>query len=320
MKIDSLDKSLLYQLELDSSQSLTKLSKKLRRSKEVILYRLKRLQDEKILIRCNAIVDMSKLGYFTFRVYIKWQNITLEQKEMFYEEISKNENIWTLAILHGKWDFAFFIGVKSSDYITEFHDIWRSILLKYKDKIAESKIAIYAPVYNFNKKFFCEGKVESIERVYGQGGLIDFDKLDEKIINLYANDVRQPFTDVARKLKVSPETIRQRIRKLEQKKVFAGYKVDLDFPKLGFQGYRVDFFLNSIARNKELFEYLKQHKYFYQVNQSIGGADFETEIIVKDLKHLLEILEGVVKRFSDVIRSYEYFGYSGFPKLSMVPD
>ena len=89
---------------------------------------------------------------------------------------------------------------------------------------------------------------------------------------------------------------------------------------MGFQGYRVDFLLNSVSKNTELFEYLKQHKYFYQVNRSIGGADFETEIVVKSLSHLLDILEKVVKRFSDVIKAYEYFGYSEFPKLSMVPD
>jgi len=78
--------------------------------------------------------------------------------------------------------------------------------------------------------------------------------------------------------------------------------------------------LNSVARNKEIFEYLKQHKYFYQINKSIGGSDFETEIVVKNLNHLLEILEEVVKKFSDVIRGYEYFGYSEFPTLSIVPD
>ncbi len=65
---------------------------------------------------------------------------------------------------------------------------------------------------------------------------------------------------------------------------------------------------------------LKQHKYFYQVNKSIGGADFETEIVVKDLSHLLEILEEVVKHFNDVIRGYEYFGYTEFPTLSIIPS
>lgn len=78
--------------------------------------------------------------------------------------------------------------------------------------------------------------------------------------------------------------------------------------------------LNSVKRNKELFDYIEQHKYFYQINKSIGGADFETEIVVMNLSHLLDMLDEVVRKFSGVIRGYEYFGYTEFPTVSIVPD
>lgn len=243
--------------------------------------------------------------------------MTEEQKKQFYDEIKIKENVWTTTVLHGKWDFAFFMGVKSTE---RFHQIWNEIQLSHKDKIAESKIAIYAPVHNFNKRFFMDGKTEVIERVYGSGQLTDVDKLDEQIIHLYASDVRVPLTKIAKKLKVTSETVRKRIIRLEKNNIIVGYKINPNLQQMGYQGYRVDFLLNSIKRNKELFEYLKQHKYFYQINKSIGGADFETEIVVKDLNHLLEVLEEVVKRFSDVIKGYEYFGYTEFPTLSIVPD
>ena len=121
------------------------------------------------------------------------------------------------------------------------------------------------------------------------------------------------------KISSASETVRLRIKQLEKKEIIVGYKINLDLQKLGFQGYRVDFLLNSVKRNQELFDYLKHHKYFYQINKSIGGADFETEIVVENLNHLLEILEEVVKEFKDVIKGYEYFGYTEFPTLSVVP-
>jgi Lrp/AsnC family transcriptional regulator, regulator for asnA, asnC and gidA len=322
MELDILDKKIIYELEKDSSQSNAVLANKLGRSKEVVAFRIHRLEREQILKGCSAIVDMAKLGYFTFRIYLRWQNMTQEHKQQFYDEILHKENIWTTTVLHGKWDFAFFVGVKSHEYIQTFHRIWTELLLGYKEHIAESKIAIYAPVHNFNKRFFVDFEMETeiIERVYGNGTPINFDELDEKIINIYAGNVRIPLTTIAKQLGVSSETIRQRIKNLEKKNVIVGYKINLDLHKIGYQGYRVDFLLSSITKNKELFEYLKQHKYFYQINKSIGGADFETEIVVENLNHLLEILEEVVKRFSDVIKGYEYMGYSEFPKLTMVPD
>ncbi|MFA6888004.1 MAG: Lrp/AsnC family transcriptional regulator [Candidatus Woesearchaeota archaeon] len=322
MKLDVLDKKILYELEKDSSQTVSTIAKKLKRSKEVINFRIHRLEKEKILLGCSAIVDMAKLGYFTFRIYLRWQNMTQKQKQVFYDEIKKQENIWTTTVLHGKWDFAFFLGVKSDKYIKSFHTLWNNIQVKYKDKIAESKIALYAPVHNFNKRFFIDFpmKTEVIERVFGEGNSIPFDELDEKIVYAYASNVRIPFTELAKQINVSSETIRQRIKQLEKKKVITGYKINLNLQKIGYQGYRVDFLLNNVKRNKELFEYLKQHMYFYQINKSIGGADFETEIVVKNLNHLLEILEEVINKFNDVIKGYEYMGYSEFPTLSIVPD
>jgi len=319
MHLDLYDKKILFELEKDSSQYASEIAKKIKRSKEFVNFRIHRLEKEGIILGYSAIVDMSKLGYFTFRIYLRWQNMTKEQKQKFYDEVKIKENIWTTTVLHGKWDFAFFIGVKSTE---SFHQIWNEIQVNYKDKIAESKIAIYSPVHNFNKHFFIDFNKapEIIERIYGKGPLTGFDDLDEKIIQVYAGKVRTSFPEIAKQLGVTSETIRKRIIGLEKKKIIVGYKINPNLQKLGFQGYRVDFLLNSVKRNKELFEYLKQHKYFYQINKSIGGADFETEIVVKDLSHLLEILEEVVKQFSDVIKGYEYFGYTEFPTLSIVPD
>ncbi len=322
MELDLFDKKIIYELEKDSSQPVSKIAKKINRSKEFVNFRIHRLEKENILLSYSAIVDMAKLGYFTLRVYIKWQNITLEEKQKFYEKIKIRENVWTTTVLHGKWDFAFFIGIKAQDYIESFHKLWEEIQLEYKGKIFDSKIAIYAPIHNFNKRFFMDNEknIEVIERVYGAGKAAVFDDLDEKIINIYSGNVRMPHQEIAKQLKVTSETVRLRIKQLEKKEIIVGYKINLNLQKLGYQGYRVDFLLNSIKRNKELFNYIKYHKYFYQINKSIGGADFEAEIVVENLSHLLEILEEVVKEFRDVIRGYEYFGYTEFPTLSIVPD
>lgn len=319
MNLDLFDKRILFELEKDSSQPVSAIAKKIKRSKEFVNFRIHRLEKENIILGYSAIVDMSKLRYFTFRIYLKWQNMTAEQKKKFYDEVKVKENVWTTTVLHGKWDFAFFVGVKS---IEKFHQIWNEIQLSYKGKIAESKIAIYAPVHNFNKRFFVDfrEKTEVIERVYGKGPPAEFDELDEKIIQLYSSNVREPFTKIAKELEVTSETVRKRIIQLRKKEIIVGHKINPNLQKMGYQGYRVDFLLNSVRRSKELFEYIKQHKYFYQINKSIGGADFETEVVVKDLNHLLEILEEIVKIFSDVIKGYEYFGYTEFPTLSIVPD
>ena len=71
-KLDVYDKKLLYEMDKNSAISISELSKKLRRSKQFIIYRMKQLEKATIITGYNAIIDMSKLGYFSFRAYFKF--------------------------------------------------------------------------------------------------------------------------------------------------------------------------------------------------------------------------------------------------------
>lgn len=94
----------------------------------------------------------------------------------------------------------------------------------------------------------------------------------------------------------------------------------MDLEKLDYVSYRVDLQLKSAKRNNELFQFCKMHKNIYQINKSIGGADFEIEVIVKDLQHLITIIDEIKTRFKDVVSDAEYFGFSTFHILKYIPD
>ena len=317
-KIDEYDKKLLFELDKDSSVDLGYLAKKLMRSKPFIFYRMKRLEEEGIITSYTAIVDMSKLGYFTFRVYFKFQRMTIEDSKKVIEHVRKNlPQVWTITSMHGRWDLALFLGVRS---IMEFHEIWDSIMLNYKGNIKSYNVAVYAPILNFNRKFFSESREESIVRVYGDGMREEVDDVDMKIIENYAPNVRQFPIEVGKKAGVSADTVRKRIRNLEKKKVIVGYKIGLNLENMGFVSYRVDLQLSSTHRNKELTEYCRQHRNIYQINKSIGGADFEMEVIVKDLDHLIKVVDELKTRFKGVINDVDYFGFSTFHVLKYIPD
>ena len=89
---------------------------------------------------------------------------------------------------------------------------------------------------------------------------------------------------------------------------------------MGYIGYRVDLNLNSTKRNKEIFEFCKHHKNIYLVQGNIGGADYELGVIVKDLSHLLKLIDELNIEFKNVINDIEYFGYSTFHVSKYVPD
>ncbi|HIH38603.1 Lrp/AsnC family transcriptional regulator [Candidatus Woesearchaeota archaeon] len=316
--LDQYDRRLLYELDKDSSTSLPVLAKTLKRSKQFILYRMKRLEQSGVITGYHAIIDMAKLGYFTFRVYVKFQQMTKAQGELFVAHVRKHlDQVWTITSMHGKWDYALFLGVRR---ISEFHTIWDQIMLSYKEHIKKYNVAVYAPIINFNRMFFYDRPYQPVERVYGDGDMVPLKEHDWEIIELFANNVRLSSLAIAQQLKMSADTVRRRIKELEKTKIIVGYKIGLGLEQLGYAGYRVDLELLSTKRNKEIFEYCKQHKNIYQINRSIGGADFEIEVIVKNLPHLLSLIDEMKQQFPEVIRDVDYFGFSTFHILKYIPD
>jgi DNA-binding Lrp family transcriptional regulator len=75
IKLSILDKKLIYALEKDAREPLSKIAKTLNESKQKTYYRLKRLERMNIILGYNAIIDVSGLGYTTYRVYLNLKNM-----------------------------------------------------------------------------------------------------------------------------------------------------------------------------------------------------------------------------------------------------
>ena len=76
LKVDLKDRKILYELDYDSRQSLSKIGQKVGLHKNVVLYRIKRLENLGIISFYYTVIDSFKLGYSSFRVYLVLQNIT----------------------------------------------------------------------------------------------------------------------------------------------------------------------------------------------------------------------------------------------------
>ena len=163
--LDEYDKKIIYELDKDSNLPLSKLARLIRKSKQLTLFRLNRLEKEDVITHYTAIVDMVKFGYFTFRFYIKLQQMTQDELREMINYLKTKENIWTIAICHGQWDLAFFVGTKT---IEKVHETWDDFCGKYQKNIENYNFCLYSPIYNFNRTFFMNTKKDIIVMVYGK--------------------------------------------------------------------------------------------------------------------------------------------------------
>ena len=84
-KIDLKDRRILYELDYNSRESLTQIGKKVGLKKDVVSYRIKKLQDEGVIQCFYTVIDAYKLGYTLFRYYIIFQYVNSEIRKKIIE-------------------------------------------------------------------------------------------------------------------------------------------------------------------------------------------------------------------------------------------
>ena len=65
--------------------------------------------------------------------------------------------------------------------------------------------------------------------------------------------------------------------------------------------------LNNHIKNKDIFLFCRNNLSVIQVNKTIGGADFEFEVFVKNKEDFRRIIQNILNKFPDVIENYDYF-------------
>lgn len=60
------------------------------------------------------------------------------------------------------------------------------------------------------------------------------DKLDREILAYLIEDARMPFTEIAKKLIVSPGTVHVRVKKMEQHNIIKGASLKVDYEAVGY--------------------------------------------------------------------------------------
>ena len=303
-RLDLRDQKIIFELEKNARISLSAIAKKIKTSKQLISYKIKKLEENKIIEGYHAVIDTSRLGFTTYRVYLKFQSLTTTKKEEILSFLTDLNEVTILLTIDGKWDVGFAVMVKN---IYDFYNVWDKIM-QYKNFIELYHISIYSPIYHFTRTFLSPSKEIIVKTlILGNKEKSKFDDLDVQILKELSPNVRKPLTEIASKLKKSSQLIINRIKSLEERQIIQGYRPILNWNLLGYEYYKVDIILLSHRRDKELFNFCKQHKYIFQIDKTIGGSDFEIEIYAKNKKHFIEIMEELQNKFSDVVKNYIYF-------------
>lgn len=308
VKIDIKDRKILMQLDMDARMPLTELAKKIRLSRQVVEYRLKRMQKEKIIHGAITVFDSVVLGFNWYRIILRLLNISKEEKMEFIEYLRNHPYIFWLGEVGGNWDLVINFICKDN---FQFNEIFEELKVKFKDYVKDYEILIYIYVHDLDRRYLLANTNERVifyHKMKFNPGL-KIDNLDKDIIRNICNDAMIPNIDLGKKLKVTGNTIRNRIDSMIKKGVILGFRLFINPAALGYKSTMLFFQLNRADADKErtLYSYLKSIPNITFIVKHLGRWSIGIEVETKDELEFQEIFIGIRGKFSDIITDFETF-------------
>jgi Lrp/AsnC family leucine-responsive transcriptional regulator len=128
---------------------------------------------------------------------------------------------------------------------------------------------------------------------------IKLDAKDKGIINELDFDARRSYSQIARRVGLSKDTVQYRIKRLEDLGVIEGYFTAINTARLGYVFYRVCLkFRNiSLKKEREIIGQIKSHPAVGWVSSSSGRWDIITAIWAKNIVEFEGIISELFARY-----------------------
>jgi DNA-binding Lrp family transcriptional regulator len=319
--IDLKDRKILYELDLDCRQSNTQIGKKVGLKKDVVSYRIKRMQDEGIIKNFLTAINTFKLGYHVYRIYINFQYVNSQIKEKIIQHFTNYKNVWAVISLKAEIDFDVIIWVND---IYEFFQFWNKTLDEFEDYFAKVTISVYVEAFNYKKSYLLP-EIHTKEdrllyRTTCSGKPVEIDKIDYTLLNEIAVNARISLIDLAEKIGISSQAINYRLNNLIKNGVINAFRVNIDTSKLGLQLYKLDIYLKDHKQKNAIWNYLKEKPNCDTLNVAIGWCDLEFELIVENVDQLGKIMDDLYSTFPNAIKKQTFWIAEKVHKERWLPE
>lgn len=285
----------MAELEMNARLSFAALGKRFKLSKQVVKYRIKKLESENLIQGYNALIDISQLGQTIYVIYLKLIQISSKKEKEWMDDMEKSPNVLAVVKNAGHWDLTVVIRCANNKILDE---ILKKITSGKSDKIKEKLITSEIESSYFNTKLLFKGKEhESITSEIQEN--INLDEKDKKIIHYLSDNCRISLLDLSNKIKMSPNGVKNKIKNLEKKKIIIGYKAKINYEKLGYLHFRVFLHLNGFTN--ELYNnfkfFLKSKGNVESVSRYMGYADIDFRCYTEDIVGLYNLISEIKDNF-----------------------
>lgn len=305
-KLDLLDRKILSELDQDSRQPFSQIAKKVRASRTVVEYRVKKFIENGIIVSLSAFVDPAKFGLTSWKVYLQFHNRSKEVEEQINNFVFSEEKIWWAIKCEGNFDIMFLALAKS---VHEFYEFLSDFQSKFSKHEARIEITTHINPDFFSRGYLLGKESKKICPTFLKEPVFEkLDKTDIEILKILIKNSRTPSTEMATKLKTTARIVNYRIKDLLKRNIIIHFRLIPNINKIGMDYYKVMIQLKDLTKDKEkkFKKFLELHPSIINYSNSWGPWEIEFETEIENYKALTKLINQIRNEFSDIIKKIEF--------------
>lgn len=304
--LDALDRRLLYWLDLDSRQSLRRLSRRLSVSPSRLHYRLAALRKCGYIQTYLTIVDYRLLGYRLYAVHYKLREMDPRQLERLTAALARDPKVLDVLLTEGAFDLQVAFLSMHMDGAAEM--LWH-LREKLGPHVMEERLLVHLKTHFYPMTALLPEPPEEPIRPLDVMDIHDqprtLDEPDRRLLVALCNHTDWPVWRIARAANMSGPSAYARMRRLKKQGVILAHRIMISPNLPGFVHYRVFVRMHYMSpeRRAELVRVLHQMPQVYRSTFILGDFDLYYDLKAPGADGRRGVMGELNRRFGrDIIR------------------
>ncbi len=302
IELDRIDKRILFELERNARIADVKLSRIVGKSKDAVRYRIKRLEEQKVITGYKTWIDLAKVGFRTSTLYLSLLNIP-EKKERLVNYLKNDPKTYWLGVAEGAWNMGVSHFVKSNE---ELFKIKHDLIARFGEIIIDVKITSLVGVSVHEKNFLVDEptKLTSFTEEVEDWEL---DEMSKRILKEIYWNARENIATLADKLNTTVDIVRLRLKNLEAQKVIIRYTAVIDYQAIGYEFHKAFVYLKKFDSTffDKMNNYIENSKFVINMVRQIAPWDLELVLFTGGFAEYDKEIGELTKTFAKNIQKIE---------------
>jgi len=301
-QLDLLDRRIMYELDLDARAPASSLARKLRRSKETVNFRLNRLCEQGFLKGFYTVFNTSKLGFYYYKFYIKFKNITPKKEAELFEYVKRQPRIAYLASTEGHYDAMILVMVRTPKDVVAF---WHPFMKKFGQFVQSNESTMFLTTRRFNNRFVHSGTERRDWHYPLEVGAYSLDQVERKIVQALSDNARMPLSEIAARAGVDRTVAAYRLKKLEQDGIILAFVTSPNFEKMGLEFFQINISVRNPDKMRAMLDFFDNTNKCLFALEMVGRFDLAVELHLQNAEELKKVVDVFRENFSFDYNDYE---------------